>query len=166
MLSLTLQTFCKLLLLSEPHAFLPVMLHWISKMRWVAILRWLSLQYALHWASQVMLAVKYLPSNAGNITSVGSISVKNICKWKGVNINACIWHTWKEKILDREAWRAAVHGVTKSPTRLHDWATTKRPPGHKRVLWSWQVNQLLRSKNAFSRMEVWVSEKPSQASLL
>ena len=31
------------------------------------------------------------------------LSVKNMCKWKGVNINACIW-TWKEKILHREAW--------------------------------------------------------------
>jgi len=24
-------------------------------------------------------------------------------------------------VMDREAWRAAVHGVTKSRTRLSDW---------------------------------------------
>ena len=30
-----------------------------------------------------------------------------------------------EMMKDREAWYAAVHGVTKSPTRMNDWTTTK-----------------------------------------
>ena len=30
----------------------------------------------------------------------------------------------RERVKDREAWRAAVHGVTKSWTRLSDWTTT------------------------------------------
>ena len=27
----------------------------------------------------------------------------------------------QEEVMDREAWHAAVHGVTKSPTRLSNW---------------------------------------------
>ena len=27
----------------------------------------------------------------------------------------------REVVMDREAWRAAIHGVTKSPTRLSNW---------------------------------------------
>ena len=27
----------------------------------------------------------------------------------------------REMVMDREAWRAAIHGVTKSRTRLSDW---------------------------------------------
>ena len=29
----------------------------------------------------------------------------------------------RELVMDREAWRAVVHGVTKSRTRLSDWTT-------------------------------------------
>ena len=32
----------------------------------------------------------------------------------------------QELVMDREAWRAAIHGVTKSRTRLSDWTELKR----------------------------------------
>ena len=31
-----------------------------------------------------------------------------------------------ELVMDRKAWRAVIHGVTKSRTRLNDWTELKR----------------------------------------
>ena len=42
----------------------------------------------------------------------------------------------RELVTDREAWRAAVHGVTKCRTQLSDWTTTSLKPSaalHKTV---------------------------------
>ena len=53
------------------------------------------------------------------------------------------WHHWckgdelgqlREIVMDREALRAAVHGVTRSRTRLGDWTTD----------WDWLIGSLLR----------------------
>ena len=40
----------------------------------------------------------------------------------------------QELVMDREAWHAAVHGVTKSWTRLNDWAELICQFGHKLFL--------------------------------
>ena len=32
----------------------------------------------------------------------------------------------RELVMDREAWRAAIHGVVKSRTRLSDWTELNR----------------------------------------
>ena len=33
---------------------------------------------------------------------------------------AVVYHGHKEMVMDREAWHAAIHGVSKSRTRLSD----------------------------------------------
>ena len=58
----------------------------------------------------------------------------------------------QEMVMDREAWRAAIHGVTQSQTRLSDWTELKAfcklmnkrcsiPKLHWKD-WSWSSNSL------------------------
>ena len=41
-----------------------------------------------------------------------------------------VGHDWVTELRDREAWRAAVHGVAKSWTGLGDWTTFLSKPAH------------------------------------
>ena len=41
----------------------------------------------------------------------------------------------REVVVDREAWRAAIHGVAKSRTRLSDWTELISYQSYLKVLW-------------------------------
>ena len=45
-----------------------------------------------------------------------------------------------ELVMDREAWRAAIHGVAKSRSRLRDWTELKKPQID--MVWYWGSYQL------------------------
>ena len=56
-----------------------------------------------------------------------------------------------EIVKDREAWCAAIHGVTKSQTRLSDWTTnTRKSIFHPRcgiLVWKWLLTLSFNSMN-------------------
>ena len=60
------------------------------------------------------------------------------------------WHHWLDGhesestpgVMDREAWRAAIHGVAKSRTRLSNWTELNWTEAHKPLYkWSSKTNQ-------------------------
>ena len=69
-----------------------------------------------HMASQVALVVKNLPANAGDIRDVGSIPGWG--RSPGGRHGNPFQYSSLENPMDRRAWQATVHWVTKSQTQL------------------------------------------------
>ena len=64
----------------------------------------------------VMLGVKNLPASAGDIRDVGLIP--QLGRSPGGRHGSPLQYSWLENPMDRGAWQATVHRVTKSCTRL------------------------------------------------
>ena len=62
-------------------------------------------------ASQVVLVVKNLPTSVGDIRDVGSIP--GLRRSPGGRHGNPVQHSCLDNPMDKGAWRATVHGVTK-----------------------------------------------------
>ena len=65
--------------------------------------------YLKVWASQVVLAVKNLPANTGDIKDVCSIPGSGRSPGRGHS--KPLQYSWLEKPKDRGAWQATIHGL-------------------------------------------------------
>ena len=72
--------------------------------------------------------VKNLPANAGDSGDVGSIPVG---RSPGGGDGNPLQYFYLENPMDRGAWWATVHGVTKSRTWLSNWPYTHYIPGKR-----------------------------------
>ena len=87
--------------------------------------------------------VKNPPANAGDARDVGLIPV--LGRSPGEGNRYPLQYSYLENSMDRGAWWAAVHGVTKSWTRLNDYTFTfhfraleKEMATHSSVL-AWRI---------------------------
>ena len=83
------------------------------------------------------------------------------------------WSKLWELVMDREAWRAAVHGVAESRTRLSDWTELNQililPPGIKsrHVYWKHRILTIGLPGNSpvtFNLLSIWLFSKANEHS--
>ena len=82
--------------------------------------------YPPWWASQAVLVVKNLPANARDKRALRSIPESG--RSPGGGYGNPLQYSCLENPMDRGAWRAAVHMVTKSQTWLKQLSTHARIP--------------------------------------
>ena len=74
----------------------------------------------MYGASQVALVVKNPPANAGDLRDTGSIP--GLERSPGGGNGNPLQYSCLENPMDRGAWWATIHGITKSQTGLGDLA--------------------------------------------
>ena len=89
-------------------------------------------------------------------------------EWHHNSTDVSLSKLWEVK--DREAWRAAVHGVMKTQTRLSDWTTTARRitpdnlggPGSL----SWKALRAVKASPRKKKIYLWAEASPCACKLL
>ena len=124
---------------------------WTAKRSNQSILKEITPEYLLEGLMLKLQYFDYLLQRVDSLEKtlmLGKIEDKRRRGWMNVMVG---WHhplnghnlnQLQEIVKDREAWRAAVHGVAKIQTQLSDWTTVKRV---HRNIWgqmvykSWQI---------------------------
>ena len=78
-------------------------------------------------ASQVVLVIKNLPTNAGDVSDIGSFL--GLGRSPGGGLGNLVEYSCLENPMDRGAWQPEVHRVAQSRTRLKRLSTPARPVG-------------------------------------
>ena len=88
-----------------------------------------------NWVTYQALVMKNPPANAGNTKDSGSVS-----RWgrsPGVGHGNPPKYSYLENSMDRGAWQAVVHGITKSPTDTHTDGHTHTPRSKRSEKWTY-----------------------------
>ena len=126
-------------------------------------LEWLMLKLKLQYFGHLMPREDSLE----NTLMLGKIKGRKRMGWQRMRwLDGIIdsmymsWSKLQEMVKDGEAWRAAVHAVTKSQTQLHNWKIINSQLFYrgKKTPDSWDIKQLAQGPDqecAKTRIQTW-----------